>query len=156
MRTQARLKMNSTIHRAVGFSEEKEARFWKVAMAKKPVRKKMTREEMRRDCRRARVLGQRIFEAGGVRDRGRRVDVGVAAVGRGIAARRRRTKLTQSDMGVPSSANWKPTNPFKRRHQNVAQVRPVWIAANHCQSSVAKGQHQVSAEDTPHRPKLTA
>lgn len=44
------MKMNSTIQRAVGLVEEKEARLRKVAMAKKPVRKKTMREEMRRDC----------------------------------------------------------------------------------------------------------
>jgi hypothetical protein len=32
---------------------------------------------------------------------------------------------------VPSSANWKPTKPFKSKHQKVALIRPIWIAANH-------------------------
>lgn len=41
-------------------------------------------------------------------------------------------QLTQSDSGVPSSANWKPTKPLIRMQQYVAATRPVYIAANHC------------------------
>lgn len=33
--------------------------------------------------------------------------------------------FTQSDKGVPSSANWKPTKPFNNRHQNVAHIKPI-------------------------------
>lgn len=33
--------------------------------------------------------------------------------------------FTQSDKGVPSSANWNPTNPLRRRHQNVAEINPI-------------------------------
>lgn len=32
--------------------------------------------------------------------------------------------LTQSESGVPSSANWKPTKPFSNKHQNVALDNP--------------------------------
>lgn len=81
--------MNSTIQRAVGLVEENEAILKKVAMAKKPVRKKTMREEMRRDCRK--VSERTTTEE----DEG----------------------LTQSEMGVPSSANWKPTKPLSSRHQ---------------------------------------
>lgn len=49
MTTQARLKMNSTIHRATGEVEEKEAMFLKVAMEMNPVTRKMTKEEIRSD-----------------------------------------------------------------------------------------------------------
>lgn len=43
--------MNSMIHSAVGCVEEKEAMPLKVAMAMKPVMRKMAREERRRDYR---------------------------------------------------------------------------------------------------------
>jgi hypothetical protein len=38
---------------------------------------------------------------------------------------------TQSESGVPSSANWKPTKPFTSRQQYAAATRPVYTAANH-------------------------
>lgn len=38
---------------------------------------------------------------------------------------------TQSDNGVPSSANWKPTKPLMRRQQYAAATKPVYEAANH-------------------------
>lgn len=37
----------------------------------------------------------------------------------------RQIQLTQSDRGVPSSANWKPTNPLINRHVYVAATSPV-------------------------------
>ena len=40
-------------------------------------------------------------------------------------------RMDQSDKGVPSSANWKPTNPFNNKHQKVAQPKPICIAVNH-------------------------
>jgi len=39
---------------------------------------------------------------------------------------------TQSDSGVPSSANWKPTNPFMSKQVYADATRPVYTAANHC------------------------
>lgn len=42
-------------------------------------------------------------------------------------------KRTQSDIGVPSSANWNPTNPFARRIQKMEQMKPTWTAVNHCE-----------------------
>ena len=50
MITQAALKMNSTIHSAVGFSGENEPTPLKVAMAMKPVRRKMNSDDRRSDC----------------------------------------------------------------------------------------------------------
>jgi hypothetical protein len=38
---------------------------------------------------------------------------------------------TQSERGVPSSANWKPTKPLMRRQQYAAAIKPVYTAANH-------------------------
>jgi hypothetical protein len=38
--------------------------------------------------------------------------------------KQRSKRHTQRERGVPSSANWKPTNPFKRRHQKVAEISP--------------------------------
>jgi hypothetical protein len=38
---------------------------------------------------------------------------------------------THKERGVPSSANWKPTNPLMSKQQYVAATRPVYIAANH-------------------------
>lgn len=43
----------------------------------------------------------------------------------------RESKLTQSEMGVPSSANWNPTKPLTRSDQYKAVIRPNWTAANH-------------------------
>lgn len=40
---------------------------------------------------------------------------------------------TQRDIGVPSSANWKPTNPFATRIQKMEQMKPTWTAVNHCE-----------------------
>ena len=39
--------------------------------------------------------------------------------------------LTQSDRGVPSSANWNPTKPFNIRDQQRVHMTPVCTAANH-------------------------
>jgi hypothetical protein len=51
-------------------------------------------------------------------------------------------RMDQSDKGVPSSANWKPTNPFNNKHQKVAQPKPMCIAVNHyynCLMSILQG-----------------
>jgi hypothetical protein len=53
---------------------------------------------------------------------------------------------TQSDMGVPSSANWNPMNPLASRIQKMAQIRPTCTDANHCdktddESKVRQGCH---------------
>ena len=42
-----------------------------------------------------------------------------------------RSWQTHKERGVPSSANWKPTNPLMSKQQYVAATRPVYIAANH-------------------------
>src|SRR5690606_2403107 len=34
--------------------------------------------------------------------------------------------FTQSAKGVPSSANWNPTNPLRSRNQHVADISPRW------------------------------
>lgn len=39
--------------------------------------------------------------------------------------------ITQRDNGVPSSANWKPTNPLMSKQQYAAATNPVYTAANH-------------------------
>lgn len=39
--------------------------------------------------------------------------------------------LTQSDSGVPSSANWKPTKPLINKHQKLALTTPKCIAAKY-------------------------
>lgn len=39
--------------------------------------------------------------------------------------------FTHKLIGVPSSANWKPTNPFNRRHQNVVLIRPMCAAVKY-------------------------
>lgn len=51
MTTQAALKTNSTMKSAMGLAELNPAIFLKVAMAKNPVRRKMAKEEIRRDWR---------------------------------------------------------------------------------------------------------
>jgi len=38
---------------------------------------------------------------------------------------------SQRDNGVPSSANWKPTNPLMSKQQYAAATNPVYTAANH-------------------------
>lgn len=59
--------------------------------------------------------------------------------------------LTQRERGVPSSANWNPTNPFTRRHQYVAQMSPKWIAANHCVPMRSAGVARALKEVPTHR-----
>lgn len=46
---------------------------------------------------------------------------------------------TQSERGVPSSANWKPTNPLTSRHQHAAVVRPHCTATKYGYTTDASG-----------------
>ena len=54
--------------------------------------------------------------------------------------------LTQSDRGVPSSANWNPTKPLIRRQQYVAATRPVYTAVNHYTHTRVSAAALMSAE----------
>ena len=46
---------------------------------------------------------------------------------------------THRDKGVPSSANWKPTNPLTRRHQHVALEKPHCTATKYGYTTDASG-----------------
>src|SRR5271170_1321015 len=48
-------------------------------------------------------------------------------------------RVTHRERGVPSSANWNPTNPFTRRHQHVAVVRPHCTATKYGNTTDASG-----------------
>lgn len=46
---------------------------------------------------------------------------------------------THKESGVPSSANWKPTNPLTRRHQQVAVVKPHCTATKYGNTTEERG-----------------
>jgi len=79
---------------------EREAHDWKVHRETAPVMRKAPRDERRRSYK---ASQRRIFER-----------------------KKKEEQGTQRERGVPSSANWNPTNPLTRRHQQVA------VASPHC------------------------
>jgi hypothetical protein len=79
------------------------AKLLKVAIEMKKQTPQMTRVDRRRNCRRGGMVDQNT------------VQETEGAMGE---------KLTQSDMGVPSSANWNPTKPLITIHQYKAPMNP--------------------------------
>jgi hypothetical protein len=53
---------------------------------------------------------------------------------------------TQRERGVPSSANWKPTNPFKSKHQKVTEISPRWTPVKYYQSGQKNGKGKREGE----------
>ena len=63
---------------------------------------------------------------------------------------------TQSDNGVPSSANWNPTKPLMRRQQYAAATKPVYEAANHYNTpKIVNDEDRKKAKDSKCSPGMS-